>query len=297
MPVMPSKVWSPSGITTIALIAFCTSAAARNDSRRRSTVEAVEAYLDNLVAGDRAALRAGFSGEPAIDDPLGGRVRGAAAFERFVAERHAWLRERSARVVPVRTTRGATRTIVESVLQLRHAGRTIELPIAVMGDRAADGRVAALRVYHSLWPLEGKHRVRPPLLRADPTAHVTGVVAEYQRALAAGDVEAIVATFEPDGYFREPSGGIYVHRGRVKVRAFMKQILGAGGIGLEHATVADDGTVVTIEFNAVRFGQKQIAPQAGLAVYERGRSGRLAAARIYDDVNVEALAAPTRNER
>ena len=28
---------------------------------------------------------------------------------------------------------------------------------------------------------------------------------EYQRALAAGDVEAAVAAFEPDGYVREPA--------------------------------------------------------------------------------------------
>ena len=265
------------------------------DTARLAPDEAyVEAFVRNLIAGERDALLAGFPGDPAIDDPIGGRVRGAAACERFFAERHAWLRERKARVIPVRTIRGAKRTIVESVLRIRDGGRTIELPIAVVGERAA-GRVSALRVYHSLWPLEGKHRVRPPLLPVDPAAHVTDVVAQYQRALADGDVDAIVATFEPAGCFREPSGGIYVHCGRAKLRAFMKQILGAGGIGLEHATVTDDGKLAAIEFNAVRFGRKQIAPQAGLAVYERGKSGRLVAARIYDDVNVEVLAAPAAN--
>jgi hypothetical protein len=275
-------------ITVVLLIGCVASARAANDGAGR---DPTEAYLDSLVAGDRAALRAGFSGEPAIDDPMGGRVRGDAAFARFVAERHAWLRARSALVVPVRTTRGSTRTIVEAVVQLHVAGATIELPIAVVGERAGT-RVSALRVYHSHWPLEGKHRVRPPLLSADPAARVTGVVADYQRALAAGDVDAIVATFEPDGYFREPSGGVYIHKGRDKLRAFMKQILAAGGIGIEHATVTDDGIVTAIEFNAVRFGRQQLTPQAGLAIYERARSGRLAAARIYDDVNVEVLAAP-----
>ncbi|MBD0283626.1 MAG: hypothetical protein ICV69_15755 [Thermoleophilaceae bacterium] len=38
-------------------------------------------------------------------------------------------------------------------------------------------------------------------------------MAEYQRALSPGDVDAIVATFEPDGYAREPAGGQYIHRG------------------------------------------------------------------------------------
>ena len=70
----------------------------------------------------------------------------------------------------------------------------------------------------------------------------------------------------------------------------MAQILGAGGIGIDHATVTDDGKTCAIEFNAVRFGKQPITPQAGLAVYERGPTGRLHAARIYDDVNVEVLA-------
>jgi hypothetical protein len=250
-----------------------------------------ESYLGQLIAGDRAALLTEFSGEPAVDDPLGGRVRGGEAFARFVAERHAWLRERSARLSLRRTTRGADRTVVEAVLDLREGERAIEFPIAVVADRAPDGRARAVRVYHSSWPLEGKHRVRAPLLPADPTLRLSGAVAAYQRALAAGDLEGILATFEPDGYFREPSGGAYVHRGPAELRAFMTKILGAGGIGLEHATLTDDGVVAAIEFNAVGFGPRRLTPQAGLAVYERGPGGRLAAARIYDDVNVEVLSA------
>ena len=231
-----------------------------------------ESYLGHLIAGDRAALHAAFSGEPAVDDPLGGRVRGAQAFDSFVAERQAWLQARSARLSPRRTTRGADRTVAEAVLDLREGDKAIELPIAVVADRAPDGRARAIRVYHSLWPLEGKHRVRPPLLPLDPAVHPTGAVAAYQRALAAGDLEAILASFEPDGYFREPSGGVYVHRGPTELRAFMAQILGAGGIGIEHATLTDDGVVAAIEFNAVRFGRRPLTPQAGLAVYERGRA-------------------------
>jgi hypothetical protein len=39
----------------------------------------------------------------------------------------------------------------------------------------------------------------PPLLQPDPELRESDVVAKYQRALAAGDVDAIVAAFEPDG--------------------------------------------------------------------------------------------------
>jgi hypothetical protein len=252
--------------------------------------DATEVYLDRLRAGDRAAIAVGFSGAPAIDDPFAGAVRGADALDRFVAERHAWLAARAARVAPGRITRAGGRTVVEAVLKLHHDGRDVDLPIAVVGDDAPDGRADAIRVYHSFWPLEGHHRVRPPLLARDPKAHASGAVADYQRALAAGDVDAIVATFEPDGYFREPSGEPWVHRGSAELRKFMTQILAAGGIGIDHATVTDDGTICAIEFNAVRFGKRALTPQAGLAVYERGPSGRLHAARIYDDVNVEVLA-------
>jgi len=40
-----------------------------------------------------------------------------------------------------------------------------------------------------------------------------------------------------------------------------------------------------LEYNVVRWGRHKLTPQAGLAGYQRGVSGRLAAARIYDDVD------------
>ena len=259
----------------------CTSVTARDPT---------DAYLERLLAGDRGALEAGFAGEPAVDDPMGGRIRGRADFEGFVAERHAWLADRQTRVEAVRTTRDEHRTVFEAVLHLALPDTAIDLPIAVVGDRAPGNRVTAIRVYHSLWPLLGVHRVRPPLLSRDATLVLRDVVGTYQRALAAGNVDSIVGTFEPDGYFREPSGGVWVHRGTAALLEFMTQILAAGGIGLEYCTLTDDGVVAAIEFNAVRFGARHIGPQSGLAVYERSPRGLLKAARIYDDVNVEALA-------
>ncbi len=256
------------------------------------TQDPTETYLDALIAGDGPALLSGFAGEPVIDDPLGGRVRGSADFERYRRERQAWLVERAAQVEPLRVTRHGQCTVVESLLHLRLPNQAIALPVAVVGDFAAKGRARAIRVYHSLWPLFGAHRVRPPLLARNPNLFVADVVAIYQRALAAGDVEAIVSAFEPDGYFREPAGGDYIYHGREKLHAFMAHLLGSGGIALEHCTVTDDGVACAIEFNAVQFGPRRLEPQAGVAVYERGPSGRLHAARVYDDVNVEALADP-----
>jgi hypothetical protein len=157
-----------------------------------------------------------------------------------------------------------------------------------------------------MWPLTGEHRVRPPLLPADPALQLAGVVGDYQKALAEGDVEGIVRTFEPDGYVREPSGSRYLHRGADELRTFYAALFGhgsgflqrgpgrlrslyetlfaTGGIPLEHCTLTDDGVRCTIEYNVVRWGEDEVPPQAGVAVYERETSGLLAAARVYDDI-------------
>jgi hypothetical protein len=49
--------------------------------------------------------------------------------------------------------------------------------------------------------------------------------------------------------------------------------------------VTDDGRVCALEYNVVAWGGTPMPPQAGIAVYLRGDSGRLAAARIYDDAD------------
>ena len=170
------------------------------------------------------------------------------------------------------------------MLHLELPGGPWGLPVALAADREGD-RVREIRVYHSMWPLTGGHEVRPPLLNPDPDLVLTGAVAHYQRALAAGDLEGILAAYEPDATIREPSGGPYVYHGAEKIREIYSLMFAtAGGISVRHCTVTDDGTSCAIEYNAVRWGATELPPQAGIAVYVRGSSGRLVAARIYDDV-------------
>jgi hypothetical protein len=252
--------------------------------------ESTERYLPYLLGGRADDLLGLFAAYPVVDDPMAGRVAGREAVGGFAEERQRWLAERKARLEPIRTTHTAVRTVVEWVLHLTHRSQSVPLPVGVVGAHEHDGGLQALRVYHSLWPLIGEHRVREAILRADEGIRLGDVIARYQRALAEGDVEAILGTFEPDGCFREPAGGEHVHCGPERLRAFMAAILAPGGIGLEHCTATDDGVVCAIEFNAVSFGSEPLVPQAGLAVYERGASGLLHTARIYDDVNVEAYA-------
>jgi SnoaL-like protein len=245
------------------------------------------AYYEGIMADEPEALVCSFaSRQPVLDDPRVGRVEGAKEL-RVLAEGTAdWLRERDAIVENVALTPTPTRTVEEVVLRLlSDRGDRIELPVAVVSDRNPDRTVKSVRVYHSLWLLTGGHRVREPLLPKDPNVVVPDVVGEYQRALAAGDLEAVLATYEEDAYAREPSGGEYVYRGKEKLRGvYSAQFANGGGILLEHCTVTDNGVRCAIEYNCVRWGVTDISPQAGVAVYERGRSGRLAGGRIYDDV-------------
>ena len=184
------------------------------------------------------------------------------------------------------------RGVEEAVLNVDGDVGRVGLPVAVAADRDEAARIVELRVYFSSWPLTGGHAIRPPVLQQDPDAQVAGVVGRYQRALATGDAAAAVAAFEPDAYVREPAGGTYVHRGHDQLRALYERFFSnGGGIPLEHCAVIDDGRACALEYNVVRWGKTELPPEAGVAVYVRGANGRLAAARIYDDVSPPLSAA------
>jgi hypothetical protein len=158
--------------------------------------------------------------------------------------------------------------------------------MAIASDRHKDGMFIVLRIYYGNWPLSRRHTNRPPLLQPDPDVHAPDVIGEYQRALAAGDLAGVLATLEPEAYVREPAGGQYVHRGRAEVVALLELFFsGGGGIPLEHCAITDDGRSCALEYNIVRWGRTKLPPEAGIAVYVRGASGKLASVRIYDDVD------------
>jgi hypothetical protein len=173
----------------------------------------------------------------------------------------------------------------EVILHLDSEDGRVDVPVAIVADRRSDGRLVELRIYHSIWALTGRHVHRPPMLQRDPDLRPGGVVGEHQRALAAGDAEAITALFEPDGYAREPTGREYVHRGRDAVRAFYESRFSDGGIELEQCALIHDARAWALEYNLVRWGRTELPPEAGALIYVEGPSGKLAAARMYDDAD------------
>ena len=251
---------------------------------RRERLRSVP-FFDGLVTGEIDALIESFSGVPEVHHPVRGRIRGESAFRRFV-DRDDLVAggtqgRRRARQLPASPIRAGSKRSSCTSTATADASR---FPWRSPPTATSDERIVELRLYFSSWPLTGRHANRPPLLQPDPDLHAPDVVGEYQRALASGDVDAILATFEPDGYMREPAGDAHVHRGTDELRALYALFFSnGGGIPLEHCTVTDDGRACALEYNVVAWGRTALPPEAGIAVYVRGDSGRLAAARVYDD--------------
>jgi hypothetical protein len=177
--------------------------------------------------------------------------------------------------------------VVELLAHVDHDGQDVAWPVATVAE-SHDDRSVVFRTYCSQWPVDGRRHLRPPVLEPSP-AHPGDVVGRYHAALAAGDAEAIVSTFEPDGYYREPIGPHSAHRGTGELRSFFTTWFSAGGgIGPQHCAVTDDSVRCAVEYNCIRWGRHDLPPQAGLGVYERGQDGLLAAARVYDDIEAPA---------
>ncbi|MDX6391806.1 MAG: hypothetical protein QOJ73_2869, partial [Streptosporangiaceae bacterium] len=222
-------------------------------------------------------------GQVVIYDPKAGEVRGHRELRRFVSHNKSWLAQRHARIETVAATCVGDRAVVELLAHLEYGGREVAWPLEVVAE-SPDHRSVVFRTYCSQWPVDGRRHLRPSIL-GPGTGRPGDVVGRYQAALEAGDAEAIVATFAPDGYFREPIGPHYAHRGTPELHSFFTMCFSAGGgIGLQHCTVTDDGVRCALEYNCVRWGSHDLPPQAGIGVYERGPDGLLAAARVYDDV-------------
>ena len=253
------------------------------DKRRRDKLVAVP-YFDGLMAGDPGPLVESFAGEPEVHDPMRGRIKGVAAFTAFVTETSAWLRQQRAWVEDVEHVILERRGSEEVVLHLDTDNGTVGVPILVVADRRPDGRIDELRIYFSSQPLTGRRATRPPLLQADPGLPQSGAVGAYLHALTTGDVAAIVAAFEPEGYLRDAEGHQHIRAAPEGLSAYYQRLFSTGGgIPLESCALVDDGRKCVLEYNVVRWGATRLPPRAGAGAFVRGHGAKLAAVRLYDD--------------
>jgi limonene-1,2-epoxide hydrolase len=270
--------WFPDFASAAALARQQTAAAGHADPVRQ--------YMAALNSGDARALETVWPGEVVIYDPRTGEVRGHRHLRRFVSHSQALLTERHARVDTVAETVCPGRAVVELLARLDGDGQEQPWPVAVVAE-SHDDRSVVFRSYFSRWPVDGQHgHDRPAILTS--AADLPGdVVTRFSTALGAGDVDAVVSAFAPDGYYREAIGPQATHRGTAELRSFFTSLFSAGGgISMRPCLITDDGVRCAIEYNCVRWGGRELPPQAGLCVCERGPGGLLAAVREYDDLEL-----------
>jgi ketosteroid isomerase-like protein len=271
--------WFPDFVSAVEL--------ARQQTRAAGQADPVGQYFAALNRGDSRTLETTWPGEVVVYDPRAGEIRGHRHLRRFVSENQSWLAQHRNRVETVAATCADGRAVVEFLGHVTGDNGDLAWPVAVVAESPDDLSVI-FRTYCSQWPVDGRRHIRPPILKPGD-AHPGDIVGRYQAALEAGDAEAVLSTFTPDGYYREPTGPHATHRGAAELRSFFTSEFSAGGgIGLQHCMVTDDGVRCALEYNCVRWGSHDLPPQAGLAVYERDPGGLLAAARLYHDVEPPA---------
>ena len=271
--------WFPEFFSAVEL--------ARKQTRDAGLADPVAQYFAALNEGDTHLLEDVWPGEVVIYDPRAGEVRGHRELRRFVSRNLSWLAGLHARAETVACTVAGGRAVVELLAHLDHNGRELAWPVAVVAE-SPDNLSVVFRTYCSQWPVDEMRHLRPAILEPGP-ARPGDVVGRYQDGLAAGDTDAVVSTFAPDGYFCGPFGPDHAHRGTAELRSFFARCFSAGGgIDLQDCAVTDDGVRCALEYNCVRWGRHDLPPQAGIGVYERGPDGLLAAARVYDDIESPA---------
>jgi hypothetical protein len=214
------------------------------EKRRRHELVAVP-YFDGLLAGDPEPLVESFAGEPEVHDPVRGRVKGEAAFRSFVVDTHAWLQEHRVTVDDLEYVVHERHGFEEVLLHLATDGGPVDLPVAVVADRLADGRIVEVRVYFSTGPVTGVRTSRPPLLQPDPGLRV------------------------PD----DVTAGLVAH--------YAQQFGPGSGVTVEPCALVDGGRACSLEHNVRWSGEVQ----AAIACVDRGEDGRLGRIRVYGDLD------------
>jgi hypothetical protein len=250
--------------------------------RRRVVMHPVSNYVPMLIAGDLEGLLDLFGNVPRVNDPRLGWIEGPE-FEPFVAASFNGLTKRHARVEHLTTTSTARGAVEECVVSIVRRGERVRLPVAISAVVSA-GVLTSIQIYHSMWPLMGAHAVRPPIFPGLAGLRLPDVVERYHAMLAAGDAPGMLQQFDGEGVLREPDGETDVHRGRGELLRFFGNLFAHGGITVERCALTYDGTSCALEYNVTAWGSVVIPHQAGLAVYEKARTGLLAAVRLYDDV-------------
>jgi hypothetical protein len=247
-----------------------------------------EVYLPALVSAQAGQLVRRLGDRATVDDPIFGRASRMPELAGYLERAASWLNERRAAFEPLAFTTGSDRDVTEGTLQLVVDGRPVSIAIAVVAERRP-GREVEIRLYYSTRALQGSPTVRAPLVPRDDELGVPPPVAAHLSALARGDVDGLIASFENGATLRDPTGVLHMkgpQGGALRTyyeTVFASRSPGQPGIEVLKGGRADDGSTCALEYTVTRLRGRDVPPQPGLAVFERGESGLLRAARLYHD--------------
>jgi hypothetical protein len=117
---------------------------------------------------------------------------------------------------------------------------------------------------------------RGPILKdredIHPWTSEEDVLHAYFKALNGNQLEAVLDVFEPDGYFQHSNAETFT--GREGLKKDFTKMMGSSGIRVRYCRFTDDGRTVACEVYMP-------SGRPAIALYERGRPGKLKAIRIY----------------
>lgn len=244
--------------------------------------EILKQYLTVLKKEDIENLSSLLNNKSTLYMPLDGLIYGRDNITKYIIKQKDWLNVKNARVEIFNIIDIKNRIIIELTIFYEKGEKTIELPFIVVID-INNNIITNIRLYHSSLPTTGKHNVIKPILKPDNNLVEPDIITEYSKGIKKADKDLVLSLFEDGAYVQEPSGSKYKHKGREALNEFYSYILSKGGVSFNHCTATFDGKHFVVEYIIDEWGDKKFEPQAGIAVYEIGKTGKIAAVRIYDD--------------
>ncbi|WP_196805642.1 hypothetical protein, partial [Sphingobium indicum] len=221
-----------------------------------------------------------FEGEPNLASNRIGSVRGAAAFAQAVKDWPA-----SFKVAVGEKPKLLHETVIDNLSTAEFTVRvqgplgSVDLPVAIIGERADSGLIKEARVYYFEKPITGQIGSRLSSFprqasdRVGQAEDMPGINAEYFRAISKWDIEKTMAVFGRQAYV---DIGVKHLDTPEKIRALYLAMFGIE-FQLIFKTLAFDGKTMILEWELA--GEHR---ESGLAAYQADEEGKIGGIRMYD---------------